>query len=309
MKKTLKTSKNNIMPSVCIVIVNYNGKPLLERHLPSVVATDYSNKHILVVDNGSTDSSIEFLENVYPEVEIIKNSENLGFSRGNNVAFQKRQDFDYYALLNNDMEVSKDWLTLLIENLEKDHSIAAVGPKVLYAKERNGKRIINSAGGLTDRYDRGFDRYEGCENSDLYNSIEEVDFVTGGAVVVRKKAVKEVDGFDDRMFFYYEDVDLCLRLREKGWKILYDGNSEVIHDHMGTARSWSSFKVTYNANINRIKSIQQRKGIMPAFLELVRAPIEWVLFSLYGKIVGTSYRQLIQQGIEQCRKPVLPVKD
>lgn len=288
-------------PKVRIIIVNYNGSALLQKHLPSVLKTDYANFNVVIVDNGSVDDSVRVLVEKFPSVKIIKKEQNLGFACANNSAFRICSDCDYFVLLNNDMEVTRDWLTEMIALMGSDPKIAAVGPRVIYAEPRDDMTVINSAGGIVDRYDRGFDRFEGCEDGKQYDTIDEVDFVSGGAMVLRKSAVDEVDGFDERMFFYYEDVDLCLRLRKNGWKIVYDGRKKVVHDHMGTSRSWGTVRRTLASNFNRIKSIQRRKGVMPAAIECVRSPLEWLLYSLYGKIAGKTYRAFLTKGKFKCR--------
>jgi GT2 family glycosyltransferase len=286
---------------VSIIIVNYNGAELLRKHLPSVLRTEHDNYEVVVVDNGSTDTSLPFLRDIFPTVKVIKNDKNLGFGRANNVAFHEHKDSDYYALVNNDVEVSPTWLSELTALLEQDESIGAIGPRMLYSKKRNEKRVINSAGGVVDRFDRGFDRFDGCDDGEQYRTVEEVDFVTGGAVVLRRKAVEDVGGFDEHMFFYYEDVDLCLRMRDRGWKIVYNGKSIVLHDHMGTSRSWGSSKVTISSNMNRIRSISRRRGAIAAGVELLRTPLEWLIYSLYGKITGKTYREFLLKGRYECR--------
>ena len=288
-------------PKVHIVVLNFNRAPLLERHLPSVLKTSYPNYKVIVVDNGSNDNSLQLLKRSFPSVHVIRNQTNLGFGRANNVAFRQQDNCDYFALLNNDVEVSPGWLTTLIETMETHSKVGAVGPRVLYSKKREGMNVINSAGGVVDRYDRGFDRYEGCPDGEQYATVDKVDFVTGGAVVLRRDAVIDVGGFDERMFFYYEDVDLCLRLREKGWGVLYDGRSTVYHDHMGTVKNWSSGKVTLASNANRIKSILRRKGYLSAAIESVRSPLEWLIYSLYGKITGKTYRERLLKNMFECR--------
>lgn len=289
------------LPKVCIVIINYNGRALLEKHLPSVLNTEYPNFEVVVVDNASTDGSLDLLRKEFPSVRVIKNIENLGFGRANNVAFTKLKGFTFFALLNNDMEVTPAWLDRLVEKMKNNLKVAAVGPRVLYSTMRGGRYIINSAGGVVDEFDRGFDRFEGCPDNDTYETVEEVDFISGGAMLLRKEAMDEVGGFDERMFFYYEDVDLCLRFKEKGWKIMYNGMAVVYHDHQATAKNWGQRKMTLAANVNRIKSIWRRRGMIPAILECVRAPLEWAVYTLYGKITGKTYREMLLRGKYTCR--------
>ncbi|MDD3662105.1 MAG: glycosyltransferase family 2 protein [Candidatus Dojkabacteria bacterium] len=298
MKKSLSGKSTQLgvsRPSVAVVIVNFNGINLLRKHLPTVLATRYEHFSVVVVDNASTDGSVEWLQAHYPQVSIIQNEKNLGFGRANNRAFHEISNVSYFALLNSDMSVGPDWLVKLVESAESDERIAAVGPKILYARKdaRTGKPLINSAGGVIDRFDRGFDRGEGEIDRGQYDRREQVRFVSGGAMLLRAEAVREVEGFDDRMFFYYEDVDVCLRLAEKGWKIWYDGSVAVFHDHMGTISRVKHTNVTLMSNMNRIKSIASRRGIVPAIVEFFRSPLEWLVHTLYGKITGKTYREYL----------------
>ena len=116
-------------PSVAIVILNWNGKKFLEKFLPSVVASVYANKSIIVADNASTDDSITFLKATYPQISILQNPTNEGFAKGYNTAL-KQVDADYYVLLNSDVEVDKNWIAPVIELMEADTAIAACQPKI-----------------------------------------------------------------------------------------------------------------------------------------------------------------------------------
>jgi hypothetical protein len=283
-------------PKVLIIIVNFNGVDLLRTHLPSVAATDYTNLDILVVDNGSTDHSLKYLKDKFPDIEILQLNQNYGFGKANNLAFKKYPDYDYYALLNNDMSVPPTWLKELIKKAESEKQIAAVGPKILYGKKSDGQDVINSAGMIIDKHYRGFDRYQGLNDSKKYDLTEKVDGLSGGALLIRQKALKDVTGFDERMFFYYEDVDLSLRLRDNGWKLIYHGKVEVFHDHQATSnKTQSKFMRNYRANLNRIKSIETRLGTIAALKEGLRTFFEW----LWCKVSGTSLQQKVLEDAQK----------
>ena len=120
-------------------------------------------------------------------------------------------------------------------------------------------------------------------------------------MLLRGSAVRSIGGFDERMFFYYEDVDLCLRFRDKGYKVMYTGQAKVFHEHMGSSGKWYSGRTTFLSNMKRIKSIQRRKGWPSALVEFVRSPCEWLILSLYGKISGQTYREMIEKKTFQVR--------
>lgn len=279
-----------------ICIVSYNGMELLEKHLPSVLGTNYLNCDIAVIDNGSTDASVSYLKEHHPDIKIIENSSNAGFARANNIAFAKYPDYDFYALLNNDMDVEQNWLEILVDIAESDTKIGVVGPKIVYAKKREDLYVINSAGGVVNRRDISFDRFEGKVDDGSYDRVEEVDFISGGAMLLRANAVHEAGGFDDRMFFYYEDVDLCLRMRDAGWKVVYCGKTRVYHDHMASSHSWGSARRTFLSGMNRIKSIQRRRGIVPAAVEMLRTPLEWGVLKVLSIFTDLSYHTWLIDG-------------
>lgn len=281
--------KNQQNKKVLVVIVSFNRKELLRKHIPSVLRTIYPNFDILVVDNGSSDGTVDFLKREYPDIKVLENEANFGFARANNTAFREYPDYDYYALLNNDMDVEDDWLDVMVDLAENDKKLGVVGPKIVYSEKRNGKYVINSAGGVVNRRDMSFDRFEGNADDGSHDRVEEVDFVSGGAMMIRGETLRDVRGFDDRMFFYYEDVDICLRLKVFGWKVMYCGKTRVYHDHMGTSRSWGSVRRTMRSGMNRVKSIGRRRGIVLAMVEMVRSPLEWLFFKVASKFTGVTY--------------------
>ena len=146
------------MPSVAIVILNWNGKNFLERFLPSVLATEYPNKMIIVSDNGSTDDSVHFLQEQYPQVRIIQNKRNVGFAKGYNIAL-KQVEADYYVLLNTDVEVTPGWVGPVISLMEGDNSIAACQPKLLSYQDKKLFEYAGASGGWLDHLGYPFDRW------------------------------------------------------------------------------------------------------------------------------------------------------
>lgn len=267
---------------ILIVIVNYNGKHLLEKNLQSVVDNGYNNFDIVVVDNASVDGSIEYLKKEFPFVKIVESKENLGFGRGNNLGVKRYPDYDAYLFLNNDISVPKGFLTNLVEVLARDEKIGGVGPKVLYSEEKVGigKRVINSAGIYVDRHFMSYDRYDKEEDSPKYDVVEEVEALMGGAFLVKREVWGKVGGFNPKMFLYYEDIDISLRIRDLGYKLYYVGTSEVYHDHMSSSKNLGARKRNVMNMRNRFESIRSRKGMWVAIKETIWYLFNWIVWKV-----------------------------
>jgi len=269
---------------VLIVILNYNGIHLLKKHLSSVIKTEYSNFDICVVDNGSTDNSVEYLKKNYPNIKIVKSNTNLGFGRGNNLGVSSNPGYDAYVLVNNDVSVERNWLSELVKVAESSKDIGAVGPKILYSKKKDNKYIINSAGMIIDKHFMSYDRYEGEVDSEKHSGTQEVECLTGGAILITKDAWSKVGGFNPKMFLYYEDVDLCLRIKDAGYKLYYCGKSTVYHDCMASSSSMGSFKRNIMSTKNRYISIVSRLGFLIGLTETLWYIFNWLLWKLiYSK--------------------------
>lgn len=269
---------------ILIIIVNYNGLHLLKKNLNSVVQTDYKDFDILVVDNNSVDESVKYLKENFPSVKIVESKENLGFGRGNNLGVSKYPKYDAYLFLNNDVSVPKDWIKKLVNCLQSDQNIGAVGPRVLYSKRKNGKYLINSAGICVDRHYMSYDRYDRLEDASKYHVIEEVDALMGGAFLVRREVFEKVNGFNPKMFLYYEDVDISLRIRDLGYKLYYCGNAFVYHDHMASAKNLGVRKRNIMNMKNRYISIKSRLGLGIAIKETIWYLFNWLVWKLiYSK--------------------------
>lgn len=269
-----------------IIIVNYNGKHLLEKNLQSVVDTEYEDFEIIVVDNASVDGSIEYLKKNFSTVKIVESKENLGFGRGNNLGVKEYPNFDAYLFLNNDVSVPKDWLGKLVVTLQEKNDAGAVGPKILYSKEKlgNNSRVINSAGIIVDKHFMPYDRYDKEEDTQKYNVVEEVDAIMGGAFLIKRDVFEKTGGFNPKMFLYYEDIDLSLRIRDLGYKIYYNGNAEVYHDHMASSKKLGMRKRNIMNMQNRFRSIKSRKGFWVAIKETIWYLFNWTLWKMiYSK--------------------------
>lgn len=226
-----------MQPSVAIVILNFNGRNYLERFLPSVIASTYANKKIVLADNASIDDSVEFVRSNFHSVEIILNTQNDGFAGGYNWAL-KHVEADYYVLLNSDVEVTANWIEPIIELMESDDKIAACQPKLLSYHQPQLFEYAGASGGWIDSlgypFSRGriFDVLEKEEHQ--YDSTEEVFWATGAAMFVRSKLFHTLNGFDGSFFAHQEEIDLCWRMQLAGYKIFVCPKSVVYHVGAGT---------------------------------------------------------------------------
>jgi len=281
-------------PSVLIVIVNYNGKHLLKKNLQSVVDIEYDNFDIVVVDNASVDGSVKYLRKNFPTVKVVKSRENLGFGRGNNLGVSKYPNYDTYLFLNNDVSVPKDFLTKMIDTLLSDEEIGAVGPKILYSKKEDGKYLVNSAGIEVDKHFMSYDRYDKEFDNPKFNVVEEIDAIMGGAFLVKRELFEKTGGFNPKMFLYYEDIDLSLRIRDLGYKIMYCGKAHVYHDHMASSKKLGMRRRNIMNMCNKYRSIKSRFGIFVAIRETIWYLFKWLQWKMiYSK--GMSLKEFLKR--------------
>ncbi|NLB12132.1 glycosyltransferase family 2 protein [Candidatus Dojkabacteria bacterium] len=263
---------------ILIIIVNYNGKELLEKSLPSIVK--YTNADICVVDNNSTDDSLSFLKNNYPSIKLIESEENLGYGNAHNLALETHPNYNYYVFMNNDITVTSNWLEEMIKVFNTKEGVGAVGPKILLSEKKDEKYLINSAGMDINKHLMAYDRYEGEYDDEKYNTVEKVDGICGAVMLLSKEVIEKVKGFNPKMFLYYEDVDLSLRIRDLGYDIYYCGNSVVYHNHMASTKDMGSFKRNRMNMVNRYTSIKDRVGSVMALKETMWYLCSWIVWKL-----------------------------
>ena len=236
-----------------VVILNWNGRKYLEQFLPLLIKYSSEEADIIVADNASSDDSIAFLEANFPSVKIIRNPANEGFARGYNLAL-KQVKADYYILLNSDIEVTQGWIQPVIEMMEKDPSIAACQPKIRSYFERTKFEYAGAAGGFIDKYGYPFCRgrmFQSIEE-DLgqYDDAIEIFWATGACMFVRADLFHQAGGLDEDFFAHMEEIDLCWRLKNLGYKIMYCPRSLVYHIGGGTLPKISWRKTYYNFRNN-----------------------------------------------------------
>lgn len=215
-----------------VVILNWNGKHLLEEFIPVLVKHTEGKARLIVADNASGDDSIAWLEKHYPQVELIRNHTNEGFARGYNTALQQ-VDSDYYLLLNSDVEVTEGWLEPLEKFLNNHPEAAVCQPKILWYKQRDQFEYAGAAGGYIDQYGYPFCRGRIFGNLEKdkgqYNDTIPVFWASGACMLVRSDVFKKVEGFDASFFAHMEEIDLCWRIRNLGYEIYCVPGSTVFH--------------------------------------------------------------------------------
>lgn len=246
-------------PHVAVVILNWNGKKYLEQFLPFLVRSTYPNLQLVVGDNASGDGSIEFVASHYPHIRILQNPTNLGFAEGYNEVLNK-VEADYYVLLNSDVEVTPSWIEPVIEMMENDSLIAAAQPKLLSYTQRQLFEYAGAAGGFMDKYGypfcrgRIFDTVETDQGQ--YNEPTEVFWASGASLFIKKRCWKLINGFDPSFFAHMEEIDLCWRLKNKGYKIVYCPSSAVYHIGGGTLQSDHPYKTYLNYRNNLVMMLK-----------------------------------------------------
>ena len=219
------------------------------------MASTYSSKKIIVADNASTDDSVKFLQENYPQVLIIQNKSNEGFARGYNTAL-KQVEADYYVLLNSDVEVTPNWIQPVIELMESDATIAACQPKVMAYDKKNQFEYAGAGGGWLDKFGYPFMRgrvFDDCEtDTGQYDDVQQCFWATGAAFFVRPAIYHELGGLDEFFFAHQEEIDLCWRAQLAGYKIFVQPASVVYHVGGGTLAKGNSRKAFLNFRNNLI---------------------------------------------------------
>jgi GT2 family glycosyltransferase len=248
-------------PQVAVVILNWNGQKYLQQFLPSLLASTYPYTKIYVADNASTDDSVTYLQNNFPQVQLVLHTANYGFAKGYNEALQKITA-DYYVLLNSDVEVTPNWIEPVIHLMENDKAIAACQPKLCAYTHRQQFEYAGACGGWIDMlgypFARGrvFDRAETDEGQ--YNTAQACFWASGAALFVRASLYHQVGGLDEYFFAHQEEIDLCWRLQLAGFKVMVQPASVVYHVGGGTLPKQNNFKVYLNFRNNLVMMVKNK---------------------------------------------------
>lgn len=237
-----------------VVILNWNGKHMMEKFLPSVTAYTTGDAEVIIADNGSTDDSIAFLHTHYPQLSIVQLDKNYGFAEGYNRALAQIEA-DYYVLLNDDVEVTPHWIEPVIQQMEQNEKTAICQPKLLMYDQRDTFEYAGAAGGFIDSYGYPF-----CRGR-LFNTLEkdhgqyddpcEIFWASGAAMFVKATVWKELGGLDGDFFAHMEEIDFCWRAKNAGYKVEYCPRSAVYHVGGGTLPKSTPRKTFLNFRNNR----------------------------------------------------------
>lgn len=270
----------SVMKRVAVVILNYNGKKFLEQFLPNVIEnTNDDLAEIVVADNASTDDSVAFMKERFPDIRLIVNDSNGGFATGYNVALRQIQA-EYFVLLNSDIEVTPHWIEPIIDLMDSDQEIAACQPKILSYYDKGRFEYAGASGGFIDRYGypfcrgRLFQHLE--EDQGQYDDDCEVFWATGACMFVRAELYLQEGGLDDSFFAHMEEIDFCWRMKNLGFKIYCCPKSKVYHIGGGTLPKSSARKTFLNFR-NNLSLLYKNLPSNQLFLTLVyRIILDWV---------------------------------
>lgn len=276
-------------PLVGCVIVNWNGSQDTIRCLSALRLVSYPRLLVVIVDNGSTDNSMELIQAAYPDICLIATGRNLGFAGGNNVGIREviRRGVDYAWLLNNDTQPSPRSLRELVGVAERDFKLGAVGSLLRYAS--NPEKVQAWGGGWINLW-TGY-----CSHATSHT--KRLDFLTAASVLVRRAALEDVGLLDDRFFLYWEDAELCFRLRNHGWNLGVASNAVVLHNANASAsRSPMAIERYYTCSAIRFLTQYAHIPIVGAFL--------FLLFRFCRRALTGRLRAIhnVWQGIEDYRK-------
>lgn len=254
---------------------------MLRRYLPSVV-THTKGAEVIVADNGSTDNSQEVLEKEFPGVKTIVLDKNYGFAEGYNRAIEQ-VDSEYVVLLNSDVEVTDGWLDPLLAYMDEHKDVAAAQPKIRSWLRRTHFEHAGAAGGYLSKlyfpYCRGRILWHVEEDKGQYNTLADVDWTSGACMCVRTKVYKECGGLDAAFFAHMEEIDLCWRMRNAGWRLVCLPQSVVYH-FGGGALSYESPRKTYLNHRNNLLMIYKNKQ-HPYGVLFVRGLLDYMAACFY----------------------------
>ena len=278
---------------IAIVILNWNGQKLLEQFLPSIVNFSLQEATIYIADNASTDSSIKYVKEFFPVVKIVENTINGGYAKGYNDAL-RCIDADIYCLLNSDIEVTENWLKPIMKVFKSDKKTAIIQPKLLDFKDKTKFEYAGAAGGFIDLfgypYCRGriFNHLE--TDKAQFNDETDIFWASGACLFIRSNVYHLLDGLDEDYFAHQEEIDLCWRAKNYGYKIKYVGTSTVYHIGGATLQETNPQKTFLNFRnslFNILKNIPKKLLLYVLFSRLILDGIAGIKFILELRPVHT----------------------
>lgn len=249
-------------PEIAIAILNYNGEEILESYLPSTLYSSKEDVAFYIIDNQSTDESVSYVQKWHPEYNVIELQKNYGYAGGYNFGLKEVNE-KYVALINSDIQCTENWIDPIIELMESDDSIAAVQPKILSIEHPDHFEYAGASGGFLDYLAYPFCRgriFTSIEKDEgQYDNQKEVFWATGAAIVVRKEVFDKMGGFDDEYFAHQEEIDLCWRMKNAGYKVYCEPKSVVYHLGGATLDYESPHKTFLNFKNNLLTLVKNER--------------------------------------------------
>ena len=274
-------------PRVAVVIVHWNRINLLEKFLPSVMASTWPNLEVVLADNASTDGSVAYVKQHFPNVTIVQLDRNYGYAGGYNHAL-KHVQADYYILLNNDIEVPPGWIEPLAAALQADPELGACMPKMLDYHDKALFEYAGASGGFIDHYGypfcrgRLFDTLE--HDKGQYNEPVDIFWATGACLCIRAELFHKAGGFDEHFFAHMEEIDLCWRLQLLGYRLRVIPAARVYHVGGGTLHKLNAHKTYLNF----------RNSLLMLYKNLEPEKLWWIVFVRHCLDVVASLQFLLK---------------
>ncbi len=271
---------------VAVIVLSHNGANVIESCLKSLFATDYKNTEVIVVDNGSTDSTAEIVRDKFPAARLISTGENLGFAGGNNVGISA-SDADVIVLLNDDTAVMPDMISQIAKFAASDPDVGIIGCKILYP---DGKTIQHAGGAILPN---GLTRHYGCGERDEgeYDRVFDVAYVTGAAIAIKREVLDKLGLLDAGYFpIYYEEVEYCERARRLGYRVAYLPSAVLLHyESQVTVKASFGFFLRYH--LGRLRYVLKNFGAS-RLLGFAKEEVRWLReggFKEQGKPLVLAY--------------------
>lgn len=273
---------------IAVVILNWNGTKLLEQFLPSIIKHS-SEATVFVADNASTDTSIQTIQTKFPSVQIIQNKDNYGFAKGYNQALQDL-DFEIFALVNSDIEVTENWLLPVINTFQNNPETAIIQPKILDFKAKEYYEYAGAAGGFIDKYGYPYCRgriFDTIEKDTSQYQDSEIFWASGACFFIRKSVFETLNGFDADFFAHQEEIDLCWRAFNLGFRAKYCSQATVYHVGGATLQKSNPQKTFLNFRnslLMLLKNLPKKQLFPIIFIRLCLDGLAGIQFVSQGKI-------------------------
>lgn len=259
-----------MVKKIAIITINHNHGEMIRRTIESIVQFPCENKYKLFVINNVDDQQTKsWIKNTLPKVELIENQQPKGFASNVNQVISQNPAFDFYLLLNPDVICLPGMVDGLLDVMQKDDKIGAAGPKLLNmdGSIQPSRRRFASFSVLVLRalhIDKIISNLPAVENylmnGSTFTGVEEVDWITGAVMILRKSALDQVGLMDERFYMYFEDEDLCCRMWQRGWKVCYISNIEAFHAHIAAGRNKLFSKANFQHILSAVKMLIKYKG-------------------------------------------------